>query len=251
MAGKKPSVGVAIFIVVVSAVIGIGLLVLTDEEPVPVSATKPKDTEASVLWFQDNSVLQNISLEQDFQKDNYYIVFDGSGSMRERDKLTIAKTALSKFVTFVPPDANLGLAVFDGSGLSERVPLGTDRELFLNAVNKVRADGNTPLDQSMELAFDKLRVQARKQLGYGEYNIVVVTDGEATSGYEPDSIVRKILTSSPVVIHTIGFQIGENHSLNQPGKILYKSANNFDELSQGLESVLAESENFVVTDFKK
>jgi len=38
--------------------------------------------------------------------------------------------------------------------------------------------------------------------------------------------------------------------LNQPGKIYYKSAKNFDELSKGLEEVLAESESFIVTDFE-
>ena len=78
---------------------------------------------------------------------------------------------------------------------------------------------------------------------------MVVTDGEASSGEEPDSVVRHLLKHSPVVVHTIGFCIGKNHSLNQPGEILYRSAQNKKELTSGLEGVLAEAESFDVTDF--
>lgn len=192
---------------------------------------------------------QGIKLEDNLIKKNYYIIFDGSGSMNG-DKIVTAKKALIEFVKFVPIESNLGLAIFDGHGLSERVPLGGDRRQFIDQVNQTKAEGGTPLKEAIELAYSKINEQARKQLGYGEYNIVIVTDGEANSGHEPDKIVKIILKDSPVIIHTIGFQIGENHSLNQPGKILYKSAKNLNELSKGLEEVLAESESFVVTDFK-
>lgn len=191
----------------------------------------------------------NVELEEDLLIKNYYIVFDGSGSM-EGDRLATAKEALKRFVQFVPEDAHIGLMVFDGSGISERVPLGGSVEQFRIEVDRVIADGGTPLKDAIGLAYDKLNRQALKQLGYGEYNLVIVTDGEASSGYEPDRVVRDILRQSPVTIHTIGFQIGSNHSLNQPGKILYKSADNLEELSQGLEGVLAELEEFDLADFQ-
>ena len=192
---------------------------------------------------------ENVSLEKNLLKKNYYIIFDGSGSM-DGDKIITAKKALIEFVKQVPINANLGLAIFDGNGLSERVPLGDNRELFIEKVNQTIASGGTPLADSFKLAYSKINEQARKQLGYGEYNIVVVTDGEANTGNKPGNIVKLILKESPVVIHTIGFQIGKNHSLNQPGKIYYKAADNFEELSKGLEEVLAESEQFDIIDFK-
>ena len=53
------------------------------------------------------------------------------------------------------------------------------------------------------------RAQRIAQLGYGEYHLVVVTDGEAT-GEDP---TRRRRTDpdreSPVVLHTIGFCIGD------------------------------------------
>ena len=191
-----------------------------------------------------------MELEENKLKKNYYLILDGSGSMNG-DKMKTAKEALSRFIQYVPADANLGLLVFDASGLSERSSIGSSREQLLEQIKKVSASGYTPLRSSLDLAYDKINIQAARQLGYGEYNIVVVTDGEASDGEEPDYIVDTILSESPVVIHTIGFQIGENHSLNQPGRILYKSANNFEELSEGLEEVLAELEDFSVTDFEE
>ena len=59
----------------------------------------------------------------------------------------------------------------------------------------------------------------------------------------------RLLAESPVVIHTIGFCIGEKHSLNQPGRIDYRAADDPVALARGLSAVLAESPDFTVTDF--
>ena len=91
--------------------------------------------------------------------------------------------------------------------------------------------------------------QARKQLGYGEYTIVVVTDGIANDTRLLANRVRRILDVSPINIYTIGFCIGTDHSLNQAGRTTYKAANNPQELRQGLQEVLAEAEHFDITDF--
>jgi hypothetical protein len=80
---------------------------------------------------------------------------------------------------------------------------------------------------------------------------VIVTDGEASGGEDPTKVVNKILKRSPVIIHTIGFCIGEDHSLNQHGRILYKAANNPGDLRKGLQNVLAESPTFDIAVFSK
>jgi Ca-activated chloride channel family protein len=207
------------------------------------------DTEEAEGWPPGLGDIE-MELEENKLKKNYYLILDGSGSM-SGDKMKTAKEALTRFINLVPPEANLGLLVFDKSGLSERSKLGSSRQQLINQIDKVSASGYTPLRSSLQTAYKKINLQAARQLGYGEYNIVVVTDGEASDGEEPDYVVDTILSESPVVIHTIGFQIGEYHSLNQPGRILYKSAKNFEELSEGLEEVLAEMEDFSVTDFEE
>jgi hypothetical protein len=188
---------------------------------------------------------------------NYYIVLDGSGSMAERacsgeqSKMQAAKAALVAFAQSLPADANLGLQIFDDRGVKERLPLGTDnREQFVSLVNQARANGGTPLRDSVRQAYSKLLDQGAKQLGYGEYHLVIVTDGEANSGQEPTQVVDMLLKESPVVLHTIGFCIGTDHSLNQPGRTIYKAADNPQQLRQGLSDVLGEAPQFSVTTFK-
>jgi len=189
---------------------------------------------------------------------NYYVVLDGSGSMRRVDcsdgqpKIQVAVSALSRFIEAVPEQANLGLAVFDDAGLSERVALGVgNRDAIQQALRKVDVNGGTPLKSSIELAYDKLTTQARQQLGYGDYHLVLVTDGYPDPQREdPADAVQTLLASSPVVLHTIGFCLGEEHVLNQPGRVYYTAADSPEQLSQGLGSVLAEAPAFDVGNFQ-
>lgn len=179
---------------------------------------------------------------------NFLIVLDGSGSMAgshcsgSLTKIVAAKQAIATFARKLKPEDNLGLCAFDSRGVTERAPLSLNRAAFNEALQDVRSDSNTPLGTAVALGYSLLQKQASRQLGYGEYYLVVVTDGDADKGNDPRSIVNKIVSDSPVVISTIGFCIGEGHSLNRPGLTLYHDATSLEELDRGLESVLAESE---------
>ncbi|WP_419811385.1 vWA domain-containing protein [Bacterioplanoides sp.] len=196
-------------------------------------------------------------LASDLMAANYYVVLDGSGSMSGVDcapgspsKMAVASKALDNFFAKLPHDANVGVYAFDRQGNSERLGLGSNsHEKAMVAVNRVRLGGGTPLSVAIDHGVEALTNQARKQLGYGEYHMVVVTDGTASPGYEPDESVERLLKNSPIVLHTIGFCISDDHSLNMPGYTLYKSADNLQALTQGLESVLAESPDFNVDGF--
>lgn len=187
---------------------------------------------------------------------NYYVVFDASGSMGEsgcsgsETKLAVAKRAFTAFSAKLPTDANLGLLVFDNKGIRQLFSIRPlNRDMALRALEPIQAGGGTPLAISIRYAYQALTSQAQRQLGYGEYHLVVVTDGEA-SGENPVNAVNTLLEDSPVVLHTIGFCIGENHSLNQPGRVVYRSAGNASELAKGLADVLAEAPAFSVQSFK-
>jgi hypothetical protein len=80
--------------------------------------------------------------------------------------------------------------------------------------------------------------------------MVIVTDGIANIPDKLTEMVNMVLNQSPVIISTIGFCIDATHTLNQPGRTIYKAANNPEALRQGLQDVLAESESFEdVTEF--
>lgn len=187
---------------------------------------------------------------------NYYVVFDASGSMSSRrcagsdTKLAVAKRALIAFGQQLPGQSHLGLTVFDERGVREILPLGPQPGGALEqAIAGIQAGGGTPLAASIQRAYVALTLQARRQLGYGEYHLVVVTDGDAT-GPDPRPVVNTAFDESPVVLHTVGFCIGTEHALNQPGKVVYRSADNAAELASGLADVLAESPQFQAHAFR-
>ncbi len=214
-----------------------------------------RPTAAKFDWPHGGSDAK-VELAADLTMRNYYVILDGSGSMSDREcgggttKIEAAKQALAEFAKSVPASAQLGLAAFDSRGTSERLPLGRgNRDRFMEEVRAVMANGETPLKSAITLGIEKLEDQARKQLGYGEYNLVIVTDGAASSGEDPGAVVDAVLSRSPVNIHTIGFCIGPDHSLNQPGRTVYKTAENPAELRAGLGDVLVEAETFDAAKF--
>lgn len=255
------------------ATIPVTLLLLASCDDAGSSATKQKNNQQSTTASssQGNSqksasnvmvwppATDTVELAKDKSARNYMLVLDGSGSMRDsacksdrrESKTVVAKGAATAFIDKVPPEDNIGLITFDSRGIIERVVLGVNnRDALKKEINATLADSGTPLGEATRLAYKKLTEQAQRQLGYGEYHVVLLTDGEAGDTSTLNHVVEEMITRSPVIVHGMGFCIGKNHSLNQPGRTIYKEAGNFKELLEGLESVLAESPDFTVKDFK-
>lgn len=186
-------------------------------------------------------------------RENIMVVLDMSGSMsqsncsgRFTNKSLAAKSAMRNWINSVNDEANLGLVVFDSRGPSVHVPLGVDnRDKFAKAVSGAGPGGSTPLKTSINIASQALEERAVYQQGYGKYQIVVVTDGVHDPDEDPKSALNAIFSNpaNPIDVTTIGFCIDDS-ALNQPGMTRYQSARNPEELIKGLDSVLAESEDF-------
>jgi Ca-activated chloride channel family protein len=181
---------------------------------------------------------------------NFYFVIDGSGSMNDaspsreerskfRSKMEGAKQAVAEAISLVPNDANLGLFVFDGRGASERVAIGPGKHsAILQSVNSILANGGTPLAESIQYGVDVLDAQRSKQLGYGEYRLIVVTDGEAWS--VPDAIAYANQRQIP--IYGIGLGVKSNHPLRNG--TIYSDAKSIDELTRALKETVGEMADF-------
>lgn len=180
---------------------------------------------------------------------NWYFVIDGSGSMADRpprssggdkqfrSKMEGAIWAVLTTVENLPPDVNLGLYVFDTYGQREVIPLGANnRTAFVKAVNSIRAGGGTPLGDAIAKGAEALATQYRAQLGYGEYRLFVVTDGDASDNLSYG--VNKALAYR-MPIYTIGFGISGGHALRQ-SSVSYKSADSASDVKQGLAEATAE-----------
>lgn len=224
--------------------------------PLPVEPT-PVAEAMTQSWPPARKGDESLPLASSLTRKNYVLILDGSGSMSKSQcsgnlsKNKVAQQAVIEWASLIPDDANLGLVVFDHSGFSIRLPLGlNNREQFREEVGKVVPDYKTPLARALDTAYSMLTEQGRKQLGYGEYTVVVVTDGAADDIQALERSVNMVLTNSPVMIYTIGFCIANDHSLNRQGRTVYRAANNPAELRQGLQDVLAESESFDISGFK-
>jgi len=166
-----------------------------------------------------------------------------------RKKIDVAKEAVTEWSKTLPADANIGLVAFHNKGWIFGKLGQTNRNDFIKGVQSLIYGGKTPLSKAFQHAYKDITLQGQKQLGYGEYTIVVVTDGIANNPGQLFQTVKKIQAVSPITIYTIGFCIGEKHSLNQPGKTIYKAADNPEALRQGLNEVLAESVAFDDSEF--
>lgn len=181
---------------------------------------------------------------------NFYFIFDGSGSMKEqcagKQKLLGAQQAVNVFMQRVPDDVALGLYVFDADGAREVVPLGEQaKDRFLQAVGEVRAGGGTPLASAILTGVDRLVEQYKRQLGYGDFRLVVVTDGEADSIPEAATYA----TRYRIPVYTIGLCMHGSHPLHEYS-VSYRAADNYEDLARALEETVAETEAFDVTEFE-
>ena len=218
--------------------------------PTALAQEQPSNPSRLFDTWLVRGVSKDAKLDGDLLRKNIYLVLDCSTSMNQscgggKTKLQAVKDATTRFIGIIPENVNLGLTTFENSDVQEKVPLDVGNRSKLAAeINRVGANGGTPLSNAVQAGFEKLREQAKRQLGYGEYHLVVITDGEANPGYDPGPIVDEILKTSPVVIHTIGIRIGTGHSLNQPGKTIYKDARSPKDLEDGLAEIAAEADKF-------
>ncbi len=189
---------------------------------------------------------------------NFYFIIDGSGSMKSepggacegdqsfRNKLAGAQWAVKEFLAKVPDDVHLGLYIFDREDRREVVPLGSgNREQFMGAVDNIRAGGGTPLAEAIDYGTDRLVEQYQRQLGYGEYRLVVVTDGRADRIPE----AARYAAHFGMPIYAIGLCIDEDHPLRLFA-VSYRAADSFDDLAQGLEETLAELPDVAPEEFE-
>ena len=223
--------------------------------PTAESTPPPRPAEPTGAWPFLSGDESAGTLAENLTARNFLLIFDGSGSMEKSEcsgaisKLDAAKQAVAAWSKSVPADANLGLYAFHKQGILTLPLASHNRDLFIEAVHRIQAGGTTPLDSAMWNAYQSFTAQGKRQLGYGEYTIVVVTDGIANDAKLLQQAVDMVLTQSPINIYSIGFCIDDRHSLNQPGRTLYRSADNPQQLEQGLRDVLAESESFDARDF--
>ena len=193
--------------------------------------------------------VQICSADDDIHKDNIVVILDASGSMqdkfsgdRTKSKMEAAKEALQEVLAKVPDDTYIGLLVFSGANIQNEwmYPLGAkDTQKLIAAIHLPQPSGNTPLGKYIRIGANRLLEQREKQYNYGNYRLLVVTDGEASDAdkvkhYTPEILNRQIR------IDVIGVDMKTDHML---AKVVdsYRKADNPGELVAAVSQILAET----------
>lgn len=177
---------------------------------------------------------------------NVVILLDDSGSMdqplRSNSgllKMDAAKAAISSVLKQLPENANVGLAVLNGSGGPWVIPFGPlDKAQVNESVSRIRASGGTPLGAMMKVAADQL-LQARSEQYYGNYKLLIITDGEANDRQLVERYLPEILARG-IVVDAIGVDMESQHSLATQTNS-YRKADDPESLTQAISEVLAET----------
>jgi hypothetical protein len=181
---------------------------------------------------------------------NYYFLFDMSGSMDEKcsgkRKIDGAKEAVTRFMKNIPDDVNIGLMLVgtrSGDDYAEALPIASgNKEEFLRIINSLHPSGGTPLGEALSASVDKIVDQYKKQLGYGTYRIIIITDGEQT-GIDLKKPCNYLARHGFIGLYSIGLCMKSSHTLKKYS-LSYRDANNYEELEEALVEATAESDVF-------
>lgn len=172
-------------------------------------------------------------------QNNTVILLDSSGSMNEGwknvAKMDAAKSALKEVLKQVPHDTQIGLITFRGW----LFPLGPrDDNKLLQIIDGISPDGNTPLGRFTNDVADALLEQKKKQFGYGNYQLLILTDGEATDSPDWDSFMPDICRRG-IRVDVIGVKMASAHSMKKYASS-YRNADDPEALKKATAQILAE-----------
>jgi len=147
------------------------------------------------------------------------LAFDVSTSMAAKDmqptRLDAAKAAAKGFVDKQPATVKIGVVAFGGSGIVAQQPT-TDKDQVLASVNRLTPQGETSLGRGILTSLSAIAGKPIVSNGdseqgggetpigyYGGTAIVLLTDGENTSGPDPLNLAD-LASAAGVKIYTIG-----------------------------------------------
>ena len=195
-----------------------------------------QETPPDAAWKTRLAALQE---EYDAQAGTaLFIVFDDSGSMKDDNKLVMAKKAFRAWVEHAPADYRFSLTAINAGSL---VKLARDnRKEVLAAVDRLRASGQTPLADTIARIHDTITRYRASGALYVRQVVVILTDGEDTTKRGDQGVREEMegLRSEGVEVIAFGYK-GEADYLNGSATHFY-SPNNGQDISQGLDAIQAE-----------
>lgn len=195
-------------------------------------------------WFSNDNktaTMDSRSILSEMMAKNVYLILDASSTTTQSScfgygsKQQVMEAAVFNFVDEMPENTNLGVIRFDSDGPNEIASLAPVDVTFLKQLmSETKAGGGNPVAITISYAYKALQRQAMTQNGYGEYHIVLLTDGGIDNSNELRAATRTITESSPVVLHTYDFCPSSYNELSSMANVDYKPLLNDENLRNAI-----------------
>jgi Ca-activated chloride channel family protein len=168
------------------------------------------------------------------QHDVVILAMDVSGSMRADDvkptRLAAAQAAARSFIKDTPRTTRIGVVAFAGSAAVAQAPTG-DREQILAAIENLQLQNATAIGSgilaSLKAIFPQEDFELRKPGtpspgktvppgSYGSAAIILLTDGQSTTGPDPVDAAR-LAAERGIRVYTVGVGTPEGQILTGEG----------------------------------
>ncbi|MCB0567741.1 MAG: von Willebrand factor type A domain-containing protein [Phaeodactylibacter sp.] len=169
---------------------------------------------AECPWNKERKLLhiglQGKSLEaEELPSSNLVFLMDVSGSMRDENKLPLARQAMRLLVEQLRPEDRAAIVVYAGAaGLVLPPTPGSDKQAILNAIDKMEAGGSTAGGAGIELAY---QVAKEAFISGGNNRIILTTDGDFNVGVSSDGALTQLVAEqrkSGIFLTVLGFGMG-------------------------------------------
>jgi len=202
-------------------------------------------------WNKKNELLFiNISAKKidmaNRPPNNLILLIDASGSMDMPAKLPLLKSGFIKMVNNLRPVDTVSLITFGDkvSLVLEAVP-GNEKEKIIKAISKLEADGPTPAEGAIRLAY---KIANKRYISQGNNRIILAADGDFNVGMSTEKELITLIEQEKrngIYLTCLGVGSG-NYKDSRLAVLAQKGNGNFSYIDNEQEA-----ERILVTDLSK
>ena len=169
-------------------------------------------------------------------KNNLVFLLDVSGSMDNPEKLDLLKKGFKLLVRELREEDRVAICVYAGAaGVVLPSTSGANKDIILDALNKLSAGGSTAGGEGIELAYALAEENFRKD---GNNRVILATDGDFNVGVSKDEKLVELIEEkreSGVFLTVLGFG-HDNFQSSKMEKLANNGNGNFSYIDNILEA---------------
>jgi Ca-activated chloride channel family protein len=166
----------------------------------------PWDKEKKLLAI--NASAKKLDLEK-IPAGNFVFLIDVSGSMDMPNRLPLLKSAFRMFVKNLRPVDTISIVTYGGYVQIWLKPTsGADQETILKSIDQLVAEGDTPGESAIKLAY---QVASRTYIKGGTNRVILATDGDFNVGETSEKALDELISKkrqSGVYLTCLGVGMG-------------------------------------------